>query len=143
MKQMENRAMQINDFIQDYLSDKDEGLKALVTFFLNLVMQYEAEQQAGAGRYQRTETRNATRNGSKPRTFRTKLGELTLEKPEFRERSFDTVIFENTAGWNKPSSIRSWNRISRESRPERYVISWKNLESPVFQQRPYHISKNP
>jgi hypothetical protein len=41
--------MSINDFIQDYLNDKDEGLKALVTFFLNLVMQYEAEQQAGAG----------------------------------------------------------------------------------------------
>ena len=31
--------MSMNDFIQDYLSDKDEGLKALVTFFLNLVMQ--------------------------------------------------------------------------------------------------------
>lgn len=86
--------MSINDFIQDYLSDKDEGLKALVTFFLNLVMQYEAEQQAGAGRYQRTETRKATRNGSKPRILRTKLGELTLEKPEFREKSFETVIFE-------------------------------------------------
>ena len=51
-QQMENRAMSMNDFIQDYLSDKDEGLKALVTFFLNLVMQYEAEHQAGAGRYQ-------------------------------------------------------------------------------------------
>ncbi len=86
--------MQINDFIKDYLNDKDEGLKALVTFFLNLVMQYEAEQQAGASRYQRTETRKATRNGSKPRTLRTKLGELTLEKPEFREKSFETAIFE-------------------------------------------------
>ena len=85
--------MSMNDFIQDYLSDKDEGLKALVTFFLNLVMQYEAEQQAGAGRYQRTETRKATRNGSKPRVLRTKLGELTLEKPEFREKSFETAVF--------------------------------------------------
>jgi len=86
--------MSINDFLQDYLSDKDEGLKALVTFFLNLVMQYEAEQQAGADRYQRTENRKATRNGSKPRVLRTKLGELTLEKPEFREKSFETAIFE-------------------------------------------------
>ena len=38
----------MNDLIQDYLGDKDEGLKPLVTFFLNLVMQYESEQQAGA-----------------------------------------------------------------------------------------------
>jgi transposase-like protein len=89
---MDNRAMSINDFIQDYLSDK--GLKALVTFFLNLVMQYEAEQKAGAGRYQRSENRKATRNGSKPRVLRTKLGELTLEKPEFGEKSFETAIFE-------------------------------------------------
>jgi hypothetical protein len=36
----------MNDFIQGYISDTDEGLKALVTFCLNLVMQYEAEQQA-------------------------------------------------------------------------------------------------
>ena len=86
--------MSMNDFIQDYLSDKDEGLKGLVTFFLNLVMHYEAEHQAGAGRYQRTETRKATRNGSKPRVLRTRLGELTLEKPEFREKSFETAVFE-------------------------------------------------
>ena len=86
--------MSMNDFIQDYLSDKDEGLKALVTFFLNLVMQHEAERQSGARRYQRTESRTAHRNGSKPRTLLTKLGELTLEKPEFREKSFETAVFE-------------------------------------------------
>lgn len=91
---MENRAISMNDFIQDYLSDKDEGLKALVTFFLNLVIQYEAEHQAGAGRYQRTESRTAHRNGSKPRVLRTRLCDLTLEKPEFREKSFETAVFE-------------------------------------------------
>ena len=32
---MENKAMLMNDFIQDYLGDKDEGLKAFVTVFLN------------------------------------------------------------------------------------------------------------
>ncbi len=86
--------MQLSDFIQDYLCDKDEGLKTFVTFFLNLVMQHEAEQQAGAGRYQRTESRTAHRNGSKPRALLTKLGKLTLEKPEFREKSFETAVFE-------------------------------------------------
>jgi putative transposase len=53
MQQKESRAMKINDLIQDYLGDKDEGLRSLVTFFLNLVMQYESEQQAGAKRYER------------------------------------------------------------------------------------------
>lgn len=86
--------MEINDLIQDYLGDTDEGLKSLVTFFLNLVMQYESEQQAGAKRYERTKDRVAQRNGSKPRTLLTKLGTLTLTKPEFREKSFETVVFE-------------------------------------------------
>ncbi|MDO9325520.1 MAG: IS256 family transposase [Methanoregula sp.] len=94
MQQKETRAMEMNDFIQDYLGDKDEGLKTLITFFLNLVMQYESEQQAGAKRYERTKDRVAQRNGSKPRTLLTKLGTLTLTKPEFREKSFETVVFE-------------------------------------------------
>jgi transposase-like protein len=94
MQQKETRAMELNDLIQDYLGDKDEGLKSLVTFFLNLVMQYESEQQAGAKRYERTKDRVAQRNGSKPRTLLTKLGTLTLTKPEFREKSFETVVFE-------------------------------------------------
>ena len=86
--------MKMNDLIQDYLGDKDEGLRSLVTFFLNLVMQYESEQQAGAKRYERTKDRVGRRNGSKPRTLRTKRGTLTLSKPEFRERSFETALFE-------------------------------------------------
>jgi transposase-like protein len=94
MQQKETRAMEINDLIQDYLGDKDEGLKSLITFFLNLVMQYESEQQAGAKRYERTKDRVAQRNGSKPRTLLTKLGRLTLTKPEFREKSFETAVFE-------------------------------------------------
>ena len=94
MQQKETRAMELNDLIQDYLGDKDEGLKTLVTFFLNLVMQYESEQQVGAKRYERTKDRVAHRNGSKPRTLLTKLGTLTLTKPEFREKSFETVVFE-------------------------------------------------
>jgi len=86
--------MEIEDSIKDYLSDADKGLKALVTFFLNLVMEYEAEQQAGAGRYERSKTRSATRNGSKPRTLLTKFGKLNLNKPQFQEKPFETIIFE-------------------------------------------------
>jgi transposase-like protein len=82
------------DFVKEYLTDQDEGMKAFITFFLNLVMQYEAEQQAGASRYQRTSNRKATRNGYKPRDLKTRFGELTLIKPEFREQSFTTVVFD-------------------------------------------------
>ena len=86
--------MSMVDFVKDYLTDQDDGMKAFITFFLNLVMQYEAEQQAGASRYQRTNNRIATRNGTKPRNIKTRFGDLTLIKPEFRERPFTTVLFD-------------------------------------------------
>lgn len=86
--------MLIMDLVKDYLVDQDDGMKAFITFFLNLVMQYEAEQQSNAGRYERTDARTATRNGYKSRGLKTRFGDITLSKPEFREKPFTTVIFD-------------------------------------------------
>jgi hypothetical protein len=55
--------MELLDFVEQYIDDQDSGIKALLAFFLNLVMEYEAEKQAGAGRYQRSPGRKAYRNG--------------------------------------------------------------------------------
>ena len=90
--------MQLSDFIPDYLSDSDEGVKALITFFLNLVMRSVAKQQARAVMYERTGTRTARRNGSKPRGLLLKIGKLTVDKPEFREKSFEHRF--QTIKWN-------------------------------------------
>ena len=80
-------------FIEDYLSDKDEGMRSLITWFLNLVMQLEAYQQVGANSYERTSTRNCHRNGSRSRSLTTRYGDVTLTKPQFREKPFETQIF--------------------------------------------------
>ncbi|WP_048184942.1 IS256 family transposase [Methanosarcina siciliae] len=61
---------------------------------LNLVMEEEALLQAGAQRYERTDSRKASRNGYKPRTLLTRYGELELLKPQFREFPFETQIFD-------------------------------------------------
>jgi putative transposase len=61
-----------------------EGL-ALV---LQALIEAEAAQQIGAGRYQRTETRPAHRNGSRPRLLSTKAGDVQLRIPKLREGSF-------------------------------------------------------
>ena len=79
--------------IEDYLVDQSEGMRHLITWFLNLVMQLEALEQAGAGPYERTETRQAHRNGTRDRTLRTRCGDITLAKPQFREKPFETQIF--------------------------------------------------
>ncbi|AKB76650.1 Mobile element protein [Methanosarcina horonobensis HB-1 = JCM 15518] len=62
-------------FIKDYLVDQEDGIRHLITWFLNLVME-EGFLQSGAKRYERTDSRKASRNGYKPRTLLTKYGEL-------------------------------------------------------------------
>ncbi len=80
--------------IKDYLVDQEDGIRCLITWYLNLVMEEEALLQAGAQRYERTDSRKASRNGYKPRTLLTKYGEVELLKPQFREFPFETQIFE-------------------------------------------------
>jgi len=82
------------DILEDYLVDQDDGLKKLLTWFLNLVMQLEAMQQVGVEPYQRAESRKAHRNGYKNRSLKTRVGEIQLKKPQFREIAFETKVFD-------------------------------------------------
>lgn len=80
-------------FIADYLSDQEDGMRNLITAFLNQVMLVEALQQAGAAQYERTDARKAHRNGYKDRSLKTRYGETVLRKPQFREFPFETQVF--------------------------------------------------
>ena len=77
-----------------YLTDNDEGMKKLIAWFVNEVMQEEAEQQAGAERYQRTSSRKTYRNGHRKRTLKTRYGEVILNKPQLRDTPFQIKVFE-------------------------------------------------
>ena len=83
-----------NEFLEDYLIDQDAGIKKLLTWFLNLVMQLEALEQIDAEPYERVESRKAHRNGYKERSLKTRVGELRLKKPQFREMPFETKVFD-------------------------------------------------
>lgn len=82
------------NLIEDYLVDQEEGLKKLLTWFLNLVMQFEALEQIEAEPYERADSRKAHRNGYKDRSLKTRVGELKLRKPQFREGPFQTKVFD-------------------------------------------------
>ena len=82
------------ELLEDYLIDQEDGLKKLLTWFLNLVMQLEAMEQIDAEPYQRVDSRKAHRNGYKDRSLKTRVGELKLKKPQFREISFATKVFD-------------------------------------------------
>ena len=82
------------EFLEDYLNDQEDGLNKLLTWFLNLVMQLEAKEQIKAEPYPRVDSRKAHRNGCKERSLKTQVGELRLKKPQFREISFETKVFD-------------------------------------------------
>jgi transposase-like protein len=58
------------------------------------LIETEATERIGAGRYQRTESRVTDRNGSRPRLVSTQAGDVQLNIPKLRKGSFFPVILE-------------------------------------------------
>jgi transposase-like protein len=86
--------MDTPELIEDYLIDRNDGMKNVITWFLNQVMQQEALNQIKAKPYERTGQRRARRNGIRKRSLKTIHGEVILDKPQFREVPFKTQVFE-------------------------------------------------
>ena len=73
----------MGEALQEMFSQK-QGLKRLVELVVNAAMQNEASEQIGAGRHERSAERRGQRNGFKPRTLKTRVGELALSVPQVR-----------------------------------------------------------
>ena len=86
--------MNLRDIVLNYLADNEKGMQQLITWFLNDVMKEEVAWQAGVPRYARSSARRAHRNGYRPRSLKTRFGELLLQKPQLRESPFETKVFE-------------------------------------------------
>ena len=80
--------------IHQFLQDNEEGMKQILTWFLNAIMDHEAQSQAGASYYERSSLRRAHRNGYRKRTLKTRYGTLELLKPQLREFPFETQVFD-------------------------------------------------
>jgi len=65
-----------------------EGLPEALTVLINTAMQLERERHLGVGAYERGEQRRGYANGYKPKTVKSRVGELTLAVPQVREGGF-------------------------------------------------------
>ena len=54
----------------------------------------EADQLCGAGRYERSQARQDTRAGSYERTLQTSAGEVNLKVPKLRRQTFETAMID-------------------------------------------------
>ncbi len=69
-------------------------IRESVRTVLQELIEAEAAEVIGAGRYERTETRVTDRNGSRPRLLTTKAGDVALSIPKLRAGSFFPSILE-------------------------------------------------
>jgi transposase-like protein len=65
-----------------------DAVPELMRVLLNSVMQAERSKYLQAGEYERTEERKGHANGYKPKTVRTRVGEITFAVPQVREGGF-------------------------------------------------------
>jgi putative transposase len=65
-----------------------------VELVLQALIEAEATEHIGAGRYERTETRTTRRNGHRDRLLTTKAGDVALRIPKLRQGSFFPSILE-------------------------------------------------
>jgi putative transposase len=65
-----------------------EGVPELLRLLINQVMQAERSKHLNADEYERTEDRKGHANGYKPKTVRTRMGEITFAIPQVREGGF-------------------------------------------------------
>jgi putative transposase len=84
--------IQLNEgAIRDHLG---EMVRSTVEDTLNRMLDAEANQLCNAEKYQRNEARTDTRAGHYQRKLHTKAGEVTLNVPKLRNKTFKTAIIE-------------------------------------------------
>jgi putative transposase len=69
-------------------------VRSAVKIVLQALIELEAAQVIGAGRYERTDTRNTHRNGVRQRVLSTKAGDVELAIPKLRKGSFFPSLLE-------------------------------------------------
>jgi len=65
-----------------------DGIPEMLKVLINAAMQAERSKYLQAGEYERTEKRKGYANGYKPKTVRTRVGEITFTIPQVREGGF-------------------------------------------------------
>ena len=69
-------------------------IRDAVRLVLQELIELEATEEIGAGRYERTDSRVTDRNGSRPRLLATQAGDVELRIPKLRKGSFFPSILE-------------------------------------------------
>lgn len=90
-----NITLNQDEILQLLSKDQDQAFRNLLKDSLNSILMAESTAQLKAERYQRTEDRTDSRNGTRERDLNTRIGKITLTVPRHRNQPFKTMVFEN------------------------------------------------
>jgi transposase-like protein len=77
-----------NEILEQIAAEGMEALPELIRILINEAMRLEREQHLGVGPYERSPERKGHANGYKPKTVKTRVGEIEFEVPQVREGQF-------------------------------------------------------
>src|SRR5690606_1464549 len=84
----ENNCTLPKECLEQLINQGLEGLPDLIRTLINEAMQIERENFLGAKPYERSQERQGHANGYKPKTVKTRVGEVTFDIPQVREGGF-------------------------------------------------------
>jgi putative transposase len=76
------------EILEHLASDGFEALPDLIRILINTAMQAERQKYLKADPFERTPERSGHANGYKPKTLKTRIGEITFDIPQVREGGF-------------------------------------------------------
>jgi putative transposase len=76
------------ELLEQIAAEGMDALPELIRILINQAMQLEREQHLGAGPYERSPERRGHANGYKPKTVKTRVGEIQFEVPQVRQGNF-------------------------------------------------------
>ena len=90
-----NITLNQEEILQLLSKDHDQAFRELLRSSLNSILMAESTAQLKAEPYERSEERTDSRNGTRERVLKTRIGRITLTVPRHRNVPFKTLVFEN------------------------------------------------
>ena len=90
-----NITLNLEEILQLLTENREEALRKLMQESLNEILQVESKEQLKAEKYERNQERTDSRNGSRERTLKTRIGTIELKVPRHRNIPFRTMLFDN------------------------------------------------
>jgi putative transposase len=94
-QQMTDPTMALMELMRKHNLEMDgDFLREAVQLLMQRLIELEASEQIGAGRYERTASRQTQRNGYRPRSWETRVGEVPLRIPKLRQGTYFPSLLE-------------------------------------------------